>query len=235
MIRRSSVAVMVIAASLFAIPTLLALDSSPAGAQRSPFAEGERCPTVLYPNREELLCSCGKTEGQHDVWGTDLYTDDSAVCHAAKHFGVIGEAGGVIHVRRAPGRDSYPGSTRNGFTSQDYGAWERSIVFDSRDQVAASLGGMPLCAVLYSALEDGWTGSCMCEPGRTGPVYGTNPYRSDSAVCGAARHAGVIGENGGPVHLAPAAGQDSAGSTRNGVTTQALRPSDPSFMVSAVE
>ena len=164
MTRPSFVAVSVVAAAALGVLIVPALAPSPAVAQRSPLAQGEPCPTVLYANREELLCSCGKTEGQHDVWGTDVYTDDSAICHAAKHFGAIGEAGGTIRVRRAPGRDSYPGSTRNGFTSQDYGAWERSIVFDTRQQIAASLGGVPLCAVLYSALEAGWTGDCRCEP-----------------------------------------------------------------------
>ena len=220
------------ALALVAVPVVAFYPSS-AGAQRSALFGGEPCPTVLYANREELLCSCGKTEGQHDVWGTDVYTDDSAICHAAKHFGAIGEAGGTIRVRRAPGRDSYPGSTRNGFTSQDYGAWERSIVFDTRQQIAASLGGVPLCAVLYSALEAGWTGDCRCEPGRTGMVYGSNPYRSDSAVCGAAQHAGVIGANGGVVHLAPAARQSSPGSERNGILSLGLTPSDDAFRVSA--
>ena len=233
MTRFSLPACAALAASVSAAFAALLLVPSAAGAQRSPLAEGEPCPTRMYANRDELLCHCGKTEGQHDVWGTDVYTDDSAICHAAKHFGAIGEAGGTIRVRRAPGRDSYPGSTRNGFTSQDYGAWERSIVFDTRQQIAASLGGVPLCAVLYSALEAGWTGDCRCEPGRTGMVYGSNPYRSDSAVCGAAQHAGVIGANGGVVHLAPAARQSSPGSERNGILSLGLTPSDDAFRVSA--
>ena len=74
------------ASSLAAAAAMLLLPVS-AGAQRSPLAEGEPCPSKLYTNRDELTCHCGKTEGQEDVWGTDVYTDDSELCHAAKHFG----------------------------------------------------------------------------------------------------------------------------------------------------
>lgn len=233
MTRFSLPAVFALAGSLLAAAAALLVFPSSAGAQRSPLAEGERCPTVLYPNREELLCSCGKTEGQHDVWGTDVYTDDSALCHAAKHFGAIDEAGGVIRVRRAPGRDGYPGSTRNGFTSQDYGSWDRSIVFDTRQALAASLGGVPLCPVLYRA-NPGFTGNCRCDANMGGPAWGTNPYTDDSAVCSAAVHAGVIGAGGGVVHLSPAPGQSRyPGSTRNGFTTSDYGSWPGSFRVGA--
>jgi len=221
------------ALALASIATL-ALKPSPAEAQRSPLFNGEVCPTVLYPNREELTCSCNKTEGQHDVWGTDVYTDDSALCHAAKHFGAIGEAGGIIHVRRAPGRGSYAGSTRNGFTSRDYGAWDRSIVFDSADTVAKSLGGVSICPTQYNAREAGWSGECRCMGGETGVVWGTDIYTSDSVVCRAARHAGVVGPDGGVIRVTAAPGQQSyAGSSRNGVQTDSYASWPASFRVTA--
>ena len=184
------------ALALVAVPVVAFYPSS-AGAQRSALFGGEPCPTVLYPDRQELTCSCGKTEGQHDVWGTDVYTDDSALCHAAKHFGAIDEAGGIIHVRRAPGRDGYQGSTRNGFTSANYGAWGGSIVFDSAGTVAKALDGVSLCPVQYNARVAGWSGECRCVGGETGIVWGTDVYTSDSVVCRAARHAGAVGPNPG--------------------------------------
>ena len=207
-----------------------------AGAQRSPLAEGEACPSTLYTDRAELTCHCGKTEGQDDVWGTDVYTNDSDLCHAAKHFGAIGEAGGVIHVRRAPGQGSYNGTTRNGVTTRDYGAWDGSIVFDGADTVTKSLGGVSICPVQYNAREVGWSGDCRCLGGETGPVWGTGTYTSDSVLCRAARHAGAVGPNGGVIHVNSAPGRQSyAGSSRNGVQTDSYGPWSASFTVSAAQ
>jgi hypothetical protein len=63
------------------------------------------------------------------AWGTDVYTDDSSVCVAAVHAGVITLArGGRIVVEMAPGRESYVGTFRNGITSAAYPAWESSFV-----------------------------------------------------------------------------------------------------------
>jgi LCCL domain len=63
------------------------------------------------------------------VWGTDTYTDDSSICTAAVHAGVITLAdGGDVTFQLTPGQDSYQGSTANGVTSLDYGAWGGSLV-----------------------------------------------------------------------------------------------------------
>ena len=233
MTRSSSTAWFLIACLLVGLPAA-AFYPSAAGAQRSPLAEGERCPTRLRPDVAELTCSCGKTEGGADMWGTDVYTDDSSLCHAAVHAGAIPASGGSLRVRAISGQSSYTGSTRNGMVTRDYGAWTRSIVFDAPGTLAKSLGGVPLCPVLYDAAPQGWSGDCSCAAVGTGPVWGTNPYTSDSAVCRAARHAGVIGANGGVVHLTPAPGQDRyGGSARNGVVTDSYGPWSRSFRVSA--
>lgn len=64
------------------------------------------------------------------VWGTDDYTDDSSVCSAAVHAGVINPIeGGRIIVEIAPGQPSYDGTEANGVTSQDYGSWDGSFFF----------------------------------------------------------------------------------------------------------
>src|SRR5205807_1851526 len=66
----------------------------------------------------------------YSVTGTDMYTDDSAVCVAAVHAGLITvAAGGVVTIEIKPGAASYRGSTRNGVTSDDYDAWDGSFVF----------------------------------------------------------------------------------------------------------
>ena len=56
------------------------------------------------------------------VWGTDVYTGDSALAVAAVHAGAVraGEAA-VVRVTVMPPLAQYPGCVRNGTTSQSYG------------------------------------------------------------------------------------------------------------------
>lgn len=62
------------------------------------------------------------------IWGTDVYTNDSGLCTAAAHAGVITLAeGGPITIIREPGRDEYPASTQNGITSEPWGSWGGSF------------------------------------------------------------------------------------------------------------
>jgi len=61
------------------------------------------------------------------VWGTDIYTDDSSVCVAAVHAGVLTTDGGTIRVNMLEGQESYTGSERNGVTTEDYGSWGGSF------------------------------------------------------------------------------------------------------------
>ena len=117
MTRYSLPAFMALAVSFAAAMLLLALYPSSAEAQRSPLAEGEPCPSVMYAGREELTCRCGKTEGGADVWGTDVYTDDSSICTAAVHAGLIeADDGGEVTFELAPGRDEYTGSEASAST-----------------------------------------------------------------------------------------------------------------------
>jgi hypothetical protein len=66
-----------------------------------------------------------------NLWGTDLYTNDSSVCTAAVHAGRITTAGGGrVTIELRPGSSGYRGSTRHGATSKDYPqAWPGSFVF----------------------------------------------------------------------------------------------------------
>ncbi|MBV5261169.1 hypothetical protein FLX56_22395 [Synechococcus moorigangaii CMS01] len=64
------------------------------------------------------------------VWGTDTYTNDSAICIAAVHAGKINlTTGGPITIEITPGQDSYTGSDRNGVVTADYGPWGGSFIF----------------------------------------------------------------------------------------------------------
>jgi LCCL domain len=63
------------------------------------------------------------------VWGTDVYTDDSSVCTAGVHVGVITlEDGGTVTIEIRPGQDAYEATERNGVSTLDYGPWGGSYV-----------------------------------------------------------------------------------------------------------
>ena len=63
------------------------------------------------------------------VWGADIYTDDSSVCTAAVHAGLITLAkGGEVTIQMVDGQPSYRKSTRNGIRTNAYPAWPGSFV-----------------------------------------------------------------------------------------------------------
>ncbi len=66
------------------------------------------------------------------IWGTDVYTDDSPVCVAAVHAGVITlAAGGRVSIEIRPGQDAYDGSERNGVTSLGFSTWSGSYAIST--------------------------------------------------------------------------------------------------------
>jgi hypothetical protein len=85
---------------------------------------GQDGTTVTVP------CAAGGPTGS--AWGTGTYTDDSSVCTAAVHAGLITvEEGGTVVIEIAPGQSSYRGSTAHGVSSGDYGSFEGSFRFPS--------------------------------------------------------------------------------------------------------
>jgi hypothetical protein len=66
--------------------------------------------------------------GSGVVWGSGPYTTDSALAAAAVHAGVlkVGEKG-VVKVTILPGEASYPGSKRNGITSNSWARFDSSF------------------------------------------------------------------------------------------------------------
>jgi hypothetical protein len=62
------------------------------------------------------------------IWGTGIYSDDSSVCTAAVHAGVLTWGyGGNVLVTIMPGQANYPPSTQFGITSSSWGSWGRSF------------------------------------------------------------------------------------------------------------
>lgn len=79
---------------------------------------------------ETYTCACPPGPHGGSAWGSGPYTNDSNLCLAATHSGVIGAGGGTVTVIAAPGLQSYRGSQWNGVTTSDYGPWSGSITFN---------------------------------------------------------------------------------------------------------
>jgi hypothetical protein len=181
--------------------------------------------------RLALVCPPGRPSG--DVYGTDVYTDDSSVCAAAVHAGAItSEKGGPVTVVIGGEQKRYQGSSRNGVTSREFAAWPGSFSFDQK--------GRPGRIAWHTTAKgaEGYSGSVtvICpQGGKPQNVWGTGPYTSDSSVCSAAVHAGVITlAQGGPVTIRITEGKEAyEGSSRNGVVTRKFGIWDSSFEVLA--
>jgi hypothetical protein len=110
---------------------------NPPDSAPSPTVGATQSPTwsttaTAYRGRigERINVACPPGGDAGSVWGTDTYTDDSSVCTAAVHAGLITLAtGGTVTFEMRPGLDSYPASTRNGIESSSWGTWSSSFVF----------------------------------------------------------------------------------------------------------
>ena len=166
------------------------------------------------------------------VWGTGLYTDDCSIASAAVHAGLISaSSGGTVTIEIKPGAASYQGSTRNGVTSKDYGAFQGSFIFVKSHQPTPVNTDPPSNIILatWTTQADAYRGknyqrfTFKFPPGGTisGRLWGTDLYTDDGSIATAAVHAGLITvQHGGVVtiEIRPGAGSYS-GSTRNGVTS----------------
>ncbi len=64
------------------------------------------------------------------IWGTGLYTDDSSVCTAAVHAGLITfEQGGIVTIKVRPSDKEYQGSVQNHVVSGSWAIASGSYVF----------------------------------------------------------------------------------------------------------
>jgi outer membrane protein OmpA-like peptidoglycan-associated protein/PHD/YefM family antitoxin component YafN of YafNO toxin-antitoxin module len=79
-----------------------------------------------------VACTCSPeavTRAVGSVWGADIYPATANVCRAARHAGVVDLSGGAVMIVPETGRDAYPGVTRNGVESSNYGAYGGSFSF----------------------------------------------------------------------------------------------------------
>jgi hypothetical protein len=168
------------------------------------------------------------------LWGTDLYTDDSGLCVAAVHAGVMDQrSGGSFTIEIRPGAGSYRGSTRNGVTSAAYGSWTGSYVFvgtagpspTPTPTPVPSSGTIPWnkhVTDLRGQNNRTFRFTCPANGSLAASIWGTDTYTDDSAVCVAAVHRGLItAASGGTVTIEIRPGLENyRGTTRYGVTSR---------------
>lgn len=109
-------------------------------------------------------------------------------------------------------------------------------VFAWLSPAAAQDGPLPNCPDDFTGRRTGETFTCACRAGsiNDGPVWGTDTYTSDSRICTAARHAGLLRANGGDIVITAARGAANyRGSARNGVTTDDYEAYDSSYTLRA--
>jgi hypothetical protein len=195
-------------------------------------------------DRQRFRYSCSPGGALGSVWGTDIYTDDSSVCTAAVHAGIINrDDGGSVMIEIRPQRESYEGSFRNGVRSQHYDNWLGSFIFvgggaregdrsrGNDQQRESERNGeerrrsreidWSTKADIHRG-EDGrrFTYDCPAD-GEPHNIWGSSPYTDDSSVCTAAVHRGLIDWDGGSVTIEIRPGRQSyRGSRRNGVESQ---------------
>ena len=185
---------------------------------------------------QALSFVCPASEGgKAKLYGTDTYTDDSAICAAAIHAGVLkpGRAG-VVTILIGNGAKSFKGSERNRIVSHDYGAWEHSYSFVHDDEP-----GSITWKTVWNGIPDDFTDPIVvnCPGGgdASKTIWGTDVYTRDSTICVAAVHTGTITpEKGGlvTVRRAPAP-KEYLGTQRYRVTSQRWGSSADAFSVAA--
>ncbi len=188
------------------------------------------CPANFQNQSGPLTCACApEAAASGSVWGTGVYTTDSRVCRAAVHIGAIPATGGNVTITPAPGLPAYLGTAANGITTANYGPWRASFTVAAATGTTAA-AGPAACPTNFQGRTEALSCMCAAEQAGSGSVWGTGVYTTDSRVCRAAVHAGMIAASGGMVNIVPAPGLPSyVGSAANGISTANYGPWSASF------
>ncbi|HLZ34904.1 MAG TPA: LCCL domain-containing protein [Nitrospira sp.] len=214
-------------------PALLLLASSPALAQQALIVADDATNAKAFRPQVGKIATfvCpAKLNSIREIWGTDVYLDESPICAAAIHAGVLMPGtSGQVTIGMGAGAQSFQGTQRNGVTSLSYGPWDSTYSFIKNNEP-----GQIDWYTTYDRIPDDFHSpiTVLCPPkGNTDSyVWGTDIYSSSSAICVAAVHAGIITlDAGGRVTVTLQPKQDGfRGSVRNGVSTQGW--TDPTYL-----
>jgi hypothetical protein len=195
-----------------------------------------------------VLVACPTACATGDVWGSDLYTDDSFVCRTLVHAGAIPATGGTAAITFTRGQLTYVATERNGIASRTYGTWARSFYAQALDAQNHPIGAVPTVYDEHTALvacnashpfqgAPGAVFTAICtQDCIEGTVWGSNPYTSDSSLCAAAHQAGLIKSGALRVAVTLGGAQTSfKGSTANGVVSKDYGPYASSITLGKAE
>ena len=187
-------------------------------------------------NGEKFTINCTAPGKESSIWGVETYTDDSSICNAAVHVGLITfDDGGEVEIEIAPGKEDYEAGVALDVTSTHYGPWPGSFIFPAAPPGSGEFDVSPQSWQRTASEYRGKNGTLItldCSPdGSPGSVYGTDTYTDDSSICTAAVHAGLLTvADGGKVTIEIAPGADSyGGTTANGVTSASYGAFEGSF------
>lgn len=190
----------------------------------------DACPDRVQDMRgstDPVTCSCStETAEAGTVWGAGPYSDDSAVCRAAMHAGLVGDEPANVTINFMDGRESYTASEANSVETRRWGNWGGSFFFEDAEagESEEQAGIIEPCPANARDLRgSGESVFCGCdtEAAASGRVWGSGPYTDDSRICRAAVHAGVIDAEGGTMTFTVVDGQESySGSEANGVESR---------------
>ena len=210
--------------------------------------------SISRPNRTNQLSSYRDLVGQSivlpvvgsasgEVWGSDVYTDDSSVGAAAVHAGLVGVGDlAFVKVTLLPGQARYEGTSRYGVTSQAYEQWDGSFRLEPAPPpwTVQLPGGEDASRLVQLSTMRGRTGTSFVVQVvgvASGSVWGAGTYTDDSSIAAAAVHAGLLkpGE-AGLIRVTTAAGQAAyVASDQNGIKSQAFGPFEGSFRLERVK
>jgi hypothetical protein len=110
-------------------PTTAAAGGAPVAAERTDPTWTLNAVEFRGQDGRRIAVTCAPNGTFGTVWGSGPYTDDSSICTAAVHGGLITQAtGGRVVVEIRPGEPTYLGTQANGVTTADYGSWSGSYV-----------------------------------------------------------------------------------------------------------
>jgi hypothetical protein len=182
----------------------------------------------------------GSSSGK--VSGDGVYTDNSQPAAAAVHAGILGESEfGWVRIVLLPGQSSYPGTARNGVTSEASGPGQGSFRIERAAPpyvVQLPLGEDASRLVNLQMLRGRLDTPFVIQVvGATqGALWGSDVYTDDSPIGVAAVHAGLLKDKEvGLVRVIPMPGRDRyTGSANNGVRSASYGPFAGSYRLEGV-
>jgi len=76
-----------------------------------------------------VLCPAKCSNQKGNIWGTDVYTDNSSICRAAIHYGILSDKGGEVSFLIDGAMSSYKKTKKFGIESLSNGSHVRSFKF----------------------------------------------------------------------------------------------------------